>query len=297
MGALRGTVTFYCIKSTVFLIQDHPSFQPYLTTNDAEKPPPIIPGVERSRPPGYPPELTALLTSAPSRRTKSLKPSHILNPPALPLRADPDSTEAKLLGPFSKRREVNIRKRYFGIETRKILPPIETSVRYLDASGDVQEDNSVKQISKLGLQAGGFQGTKLLDNLRDMSGFAIRSRSLTRRERKQLMGQINLDPEQNEDLKPGTKLALPTRFLRRRHQSLLGRLPILARVFRDAGENSDTTAKTPVKFDVVMDKGAIHHTLRHGSARLVDTDDINMAWLIRAQEEDKQIMKKGREKE
>ncbi|KAG8870865.1 hypothetical protein FRC20_011227 [Serendipita sp. 405] len=88
----------------------------------------IIPGVEESRPPSYPPTLLALVTSAISKTTdKQYSAEEVLNPRKLPERADPTSEEARLLGPFSLRRKKNIHRRFFVEQTDRILPPLAVS--------------------------------------------------------------------------------------------------------------------------------------------------------------------------
>ncbi|KAF7306759.1 hypothetical protein MIND_00467600 [Mycena indigotica] len=112
--------------------------EPLLSDPNAPLPTPIIPGVEDSRPPIYSPELRALLTSSASRPSAVLRNDALETPPTLPARANPKSEEAKLLGPFSKRREVNIRWRHFVKESRKVKPPLQVTVN--DSSGSVKTE-------------------------------------------------------------------------------------------------------------------------------------------------------------
>ncbi|KIJ68219.1 hypothetical protein HYDPIDRAFT_124452, partial [Hydnomerulius pinastri MD-312] len=65
--------------------------EPLLSDPNAPLRAPIIPGKEKSRPPVYSPALTALLTSANSRRTKPLDKKHLDFPPRMPERARLDS--------------------------------------------------------------------------------------------------------------------------------------------------------------------------------------------------------------
>ncbi|KAJ7293404.1 hypothetical protein C8J57DRAFT_1490821 [Mycena rebaudengoi] len=97
----------------------HETMEPILTDPTEPIPPKIIPAVEKSRPPVYSQELTALLTSPHSRIRRPLDKKHLACPTTLPARADPASADARLLGPFSKRRETNIRWRYFVAECKK----------------------------------------------------------------------------------------------------------------------------------------------------------------------------------
>ncbi|KAJ7630762.1 hypothetical protein FB45DRAFT_545811 [Roridomyces roridus] len=102
--------------------------EPLLHDPTAAKPPRIIPAVESSRPPVYSKELKALLTSGVSRTTKALSEPQLAFPPTLPSRADPSSDQARLLGPLSKRRQVNIRWRYFTAESKKVWLPLQVVV-------------------------------------------------------------------------------------------------------------------------------------------------------------------------
>ncbi|EAU92715.2 DNA repair protein RAD5 [Coprinopsis cinerea okayama7 len=100
--------------------------EPLADQTSLPTPPPIIPGVEKSRPPVYSPALTALLTSPDARKARramrqgAWKASNVLPP-----RADPESELARLLGPFSKRREVNLQQRFFKKAWSTVHPPLE----------------------------------------------------------------------------------------------------------------------------------------------------------------------------
>lgn len=179
--------------------------EPLLSDPNAPLPPPIIPGKESSRPPVYSQELTTLLTSGLSRRKRPLVPGDLSFPPILPQRADPNSSDAQILGPFSKRREVNARWKYFGQEWKKVLPPLQISVSSSREVGDEGSDlGTSTAVRKIG-----FDGTTVLEEL------------------------IQLTKPRNI-----SGVFLPRRWLRRRYQELLGRLPILT--FTSACEDMKT---------------------------------------------------------
>ncbi|OBZ79295.1 hypothetical protein A0H81_00776 [Grifola frondosa] len=71
----------------------------------------------------------------PQERNRDLL--RLATPPKLPNRADPTSEEARLLGPFSKRRQVNIRWRYFTQEWKKLYPPLQVTLKEETSSGEV----------------------------------------------------------------------------------------------------------------------------------------------------------------
>jgi len=170
----------------------------------APLPQPIIPANKKSRPPVYSPALKALLTSAYSRTTKPLKVADLVNPPVLPARADPSSADARIFGPLSKRREVNIRRRYFASEWKKVFPPIEVQV-------EPNKSQSVKQsIPGFGMQIG------VLADIEKTVGSLEGHRPLPRRERLE-QGRFET----------GIKAGHSSRWLQRRYRSLLSRLPLL----------------------------------------------------------------------
>ncbi|KAG0704360.1 hypothetical protein DFH29DRAFT_912003 [Suillus ampliporus] len=95
--------------------------------------------------------------------------------------------------------EVNARWKYFGQEWKKVLPPLQISV---SPSRDVSDEGS-----DLGTSAAvrniGFDGTTILEEL------------------------VQLTTKPKNTSRYGLDAFLPRRWLRRRYQELLGRLPIL----------------------------------------------------------------------
>lgn len=85
---------------------------------------PLIPHIPRTKLPNFTPALAAYITSGPAIKSgKPAQPQHLLKPPSLPERADPESEEARLLGRLSKRREANIRWRHLtGFRSRVSAP-------------------------------------------------------------------------------------------------------------------------------------------------------------------------------
>ncbi|RDB28879.1 hypothetical protein Hypma_015714 [Hypsizygus marmoreus] len=192
--------------------------KPLFSDPNAPIPPRIIPAVEKSRPPVYSPELKALLTSNLSRKNKPLTPKSFSFPPTLPLRADPNSEDARLLGPFSKRREVNIRWRYFTSEWKKIRPPLEIVLEDT-STGEVLRGNADADVARAGIRGLSMQGQGVFDDIEAIVNPLSGPRPPTRKERR----------NSDADTQPPQTAALrhPSRWLRRRYQELLGRLPIL----------------------------------------------------------------------
>ncbi|KAJ7102111.1 hypothetical protein B0H15DRAFT_312096 [Mycena belliarum] len=172
--------------------------QPILTDPTAPIPSKIIPAVESSRPPVYSKELKALLFSGVARTTKPLTARQLELPPTLPARADPGSPEARLLGPFSKRRETNARWRYFVAEWQKVRPPLHTVIetRPVNAGGNTLED-----VYRTGIRSLPMEGLYVFEDVENLAG--------------------------PSSIRPSETYNAPTRWLRRRYRELLTRIPIL----------------------------------------------------------------------
>ncbi|KAG2369510.1 hypothetical protein BDR07DRAFT_664898 [Suillus spraguei] len=223
--------------------------EPLLSDPNAPLPPPIIRGKESSRPPVYSQELTALLTSGLSRKKRPLVPGDLSFPPILPERANSNSSDAQILGPFSKRREVNARWKYFKQEWKKVLPPLQISVspsREIDDEGN--DSGTPTVVRKIG-----FDGTTVLEEL----------------------VQLTTKPKNTSGV------FLPRRWLRRRYQELLGRLPILT--FISAREDMKTKKQKPEGFSVSLAPNAFK--ARNQVRPLPCATDDDVAWNQKASSE------------
>jgi len=209
------------IRLILWLANELDLFQPLLSDPSAPLPPPIIPPVESSRPPVYSPEMTALLTStfarngSPPRTQQQLR--HPLN---LPKRADPKSSEAKILGPLSKRREVNLRWRFFEEETAKVRVPIEVSrlhaiQTHTTQTGEI-EGTDTRDTERLTPPPVGFQGTSVLH---DLEAIASPNPNLPKRATSPSLPHSTTN---NTSSTPTVN-----HFIRRQHRKLLGKIPIL----------------------------------------------------------------------
>jgi len=194
--------------------------KPLLSDPNAPIPPRIIHSVEKSRPPVYSPEMKALLTSGHARTTKPLARKSLDFPPTLPTRADPVSDDAQLLGPLSKRREVNIRWRYFANEWKKVYPPLQVVAN--DPSDGVRDSVDDADLMRAGIRGFGMQGRGVFENISSVAGPLRMPNALTKKARQ----NATIVPEVTE---PTTSRPPrhPSRWLRRRYQELLGRLPVL----------------------------------------------------------------------
>ncbi|KAF9020317.1 hypothetical protein BDZ89DRAFT_1164263 [Hymenopellis radicata] len=164
--------------------------EPYTTDPDNPLPDPLIKGNERSRPPVYTKELVTLLTNGISRTTRALNPKTCQTPLKMPDRTSPWATHN---GKPNKRREANARRRYFAAECMKTLPPLGLGAQ------------PTPSLLNLGV----------LDDVHKLVGTQPPP-SLTRRERLK---------EGKEMPKPVDRY--PSRWMRRRYQELLSRVPIM----------------------------------------------------------------------
>lgn len=203
--------------------------QRYLENPFEPQPARIISAVERSRPPSYSPELATLLTSIHSRTlTRPLKPAALKNPPTLPERAlNPSSGEARILGPFSKRREVNIRWRYHTGEIRRTYYPLELT----------EPDHHPHENHDL-LRKTGLEKLHLLTEIEQLARSPRNGRPFPRRQPSGTQQNVQTCLSQPDQAKFDPSPSLPPRFLRRRYRELLARIPILV---------PDKTAKFSVR--------------------------------------------------
>lgn len=146
-----------------------------------------------------------------SRTTKPLSKKDIDTPRNLPARADPASEEARIFGPLSKRRELNIRRRFFRSETKKLLPPLVMESRTTDKE-NILLDFDIRK-------------TNLFHEAEKAVGELYRGPTKTRRECKaDLFGNQSQTDSFDRH---------PSRWIRRRYRWLLSRLPCL--VYKGTG--------------------------------------------------------------
>ncbi|KAI0652073.1 hypothetical protein C8Q79DRAFT_896689 [Trametes meyenii] len=200
---------------------------PLLSEPGVPLPPRIIPAVESSRPPFISREMRALFTSDASRMTKALSGRALAHPPNLPPRADPKSPEAQALGPFSKRREVNLRRRFFQAELQKTMFPLQVVVEEAPAgtttsSGGAtatERRTDADALAGARIRAVGLQHSGVFEEIEALA-------SAPRKQRRSPQGTF-VDGSTQERPGPYFQSHLPTRFLRRRYQQLLARTPML----------------------------------------------------------------------
>ncbi|TFK36882.1 hypothetical protein BDQ12DRAFT_724710 [Crucibulum laeve] len=238
--------------------------EPLLTDPKVPVPLRIIPAVEKSRPPIYTAELGALLTNSYSRTTKPLSAKVLKTPPTLPTRADPSSEEARFLGPFSKRREVNIRWRYFTSEWKKVRPPLYVTVQHRTESSG--KEPSMRDI--------GFQDPKILDDIITLVGSTPTSTTRTRKER------LSVGVSAHESTEAVT-FTHPSRWIRRRYQNLLTRLPTLS-----YSPSAASKGKGGGSYSVELTTVGLGATSPNHPYRFSEVDSTGITWCTSTQKPD-----------
>jgi hypothetical protein len=209
--------------------------------------------------------MKALLISGQSRATKPLARKSLDFPPTLPTRADPASDDVKLLGPLSKRREVNIRWRYFINEWKKVYPPLQVVAN--DLSHGVRDGVHGADLIRAGIRGFGMQGRGVFEDISSIAGPLRMSDTLTRKERRN--AEIVPEPTSSHPARH------PSRWLRRRYQELLGRLPVLT--YSRHGTNSKGS------YAVSLSRNALAPSLHLTAARSPELKSVDdRKWLALA---------------
>ncbi|KAI0756776.1 hypothetical protein C8Q80DRAFT_1090443 [Daedaleopsis nitida] len=267
--------------------------QPLRTEPREEPPPRIIRSVESSRPPVWSTEMKALVTSEHSRVKRALKPQTLLVPNTIPAeRLDPNSPQSRILGPFSKRREVNARWKFFLQELQKTHYPLQTVLQPRAASDDSEERRfDSGSLARAGIRSIGLQGSGVfeeaealacppalvhLDNNADVESTAAK-----------------------RSFRPTFESHLPQRFLRRRYQQLLAQTPVLTYLLSERDNSSDPVtpslaqaSRKPGHFNVALSPNASRRLgIIHSTA-----DSIDMAWIQQAQVLEGNEMSKGKKR-
>ncbi|KIO29726.1 hypothetical protein M407DRAFT_163428 [Tulasnella calospora MUT 4182] len=158
----------------------------------------------RSRLPTYSPTLAALITSAHGRSSgKAIVQSDTVHPPNLPARADPQSEDAKLMGPLSKRREVNLRWRFWKEQVAAARVPLQSL-----AGTEADEKAQVR-----------WDPEKLLETLERASTVPPGSSSSP--------SPTSYSWAASTKNSPSSKFPRSARFLRRRFAEVLAQTPII----------------------------------------------------------------------
>ena len=227
--------------------------------------------MERSRPPICGPELTALLLSPYARPSgKAPKPSHLLSPPTLPPRATPSSKDARLFGPLSKRRDVNIRWRYFSCQWKRLYPPLEVSVKQQGTQEISSQEDALLDARIRGV---GMQTAGQLDEVKSLAGPASEKPPVPRR-----IDQIYLPCTHTP---AADRRSLPNRFLRRRYRELLGRIPVLTYTYVPGESVTSSNGYPTGQYEVSLARTALSPYVRQETVHSQELDAVDLAWFER----------------
>jgi hypothetical protein len=196
-------------------------------------------------------------------------------PQKMPERGRPGTRDAEFLGALSRRREVNVRWRAYTSELGKVLPALE-----LGGAAPADLDRS-------GVRALGLQGAGVLDEIAAIAKSTHEYEPMTRRQ-KVYLEATGVD---TSNALPVT--GRPPRFLRRRYQSLLSRIPILtyhpphegvknaakdAKDGKTAGKKDGKVSKDG-RYDVNIHPHATLPGVRFKSARTREVSASDLAWI------------------
>lgn len=211
--------------------------------------------------------LAKLLTSPLSRRTSPIKRSSLENPPDLPERAvNKASDEVRLLGPFSKRRESNIRRRYFIKQISSVYVPLEMERQI---SGG--ESDQSGRLLNTGL------GKDVIEQIERLTGSA-RTPPLPRRERKLLDDTEKVSrcfSGKTDNNNQNADAELPTRWLRRRYRELLHTVPLVTHEVTKAGQT---------EYDISLPSRALGDKTKTTSLRTGIIKQTDLEWIEKATE-------------
>lgn len=174
------------------------------------------------------------------------------------------------MGPFSKRREKNMRWRYFVSETRKTYPPLEVVFVDKTESGVVEKSDE-ESIKAAGLRPMGLQGLGVLDDL--LQTAQPPPRIPTRRQRRAAQNDqsaVATEPQ----LAASAERPVHSRYVRRRVQVLLHNIPILSASPRASGG---------FNFKVSMPRLHLSTGSRYSSTRMPEAAPTHLAWLDHAE--------------
>jgi hypothetical protein len=187
------------------------------------------------------------------------------SPPTLPPRVDPSSDDARLFGPLSKRREVNIHWRYFSSQWKRLYPPLEVSVKKQGVQETSSQDDALLGARIRGV---GMQNAGLLDELKLLAGPASERPPAPRR----------IDPVYpSAPSFTADRRALPNRFLRRRYRELLGRIPVLTYSYVPGDLEIGSNDYPAGKYELSLAPAALSPHVRK-TAHCQELDTVDLAW-------------------
>ncbi|TBU34691.1 hypothetical protein BD311DRAFT_784277 [Dichomitus squalens] len=260
--------------------------QPLRTEPGVEPPAPIIRSDKSSRPPVWSSELKALVSSDISRK-KAIKPEFIILPPSIPAaRLDPESPESRALGPFSRRREVNARWKYFKHQLDKTMFPLQIAFKQGMTNGRITVHTDEATLIHAGVRGIGLQGAGVFEELEGLAS----PPALVRLEEPSVEGDGD---DTRQGPRPTIQSYLPRRFLRRRFQETLAQIPVLTYTLpsrvektQSRSDKEDVTPGVPGKpgrYQVTLSPKA---STQLGPIQSI-ADEADVTWIRRAEQMEK----------
>ena len=200
---------------------------------------------------------------------KAHSPARLEHPPTLPARADTRSEDARLLGPLSLRRQVNIRWRFFSQQRDLTWWPLEVDS---SALAGIQPNPSYP-IPSTGLEWFGM--VQEIERLVTQS--SDRPRDITLRQDAVREHDTTTDAVHAPHLLPPKLPTRSRRWMRRRYRDLLARIPALV----VQPSNPSTQGRSTPKY-VVRRSSEEAYIQGQGQRRTTTSKEIE--WIRRADE-------------
>jgi hypothetical protein len=161
-----------------------------------------------------------------------------------------------------------------------VLPPLQLSVKNISDSFEVTKASSgVHDVASAGVRRVGLQGSGLLEETLMLAGPAWKPLPAPRRARKGAGAESLTTQPTKEDLFNSN---LHTRWLRKRYQNLLGRVPTLTYSCKKPSADHRVAGR----YEISLPPSALSSHIRYGAPRLPPVDDSNLSWVQHAQEAD-----------
>lgn len=145
-----------------------------------------------------------------------------------------------------------------------------------DSSEVIKASSDVHDIASAGVRNVGLQGCGLLEQAQMLAGPAWKPLPTPRRARERgTMENRTTEPTEQNPFNS----SLPTRWLRKRYQDLLGRVPILTYTYKKPSGDQRGIGR----YEITLAPSALSSHIRYGANRLPPVDDSNLSWVQRAE--------------
>ncbi len=233
------------------------------------------------------------------------------HPPTLPARATPSSEDARLLGPFSRRRLVNERRRFFKQEMSRLLPPLRirteaavsgakeattlprkhehSLIHPADLLHAFLEDASQTQLTNIPRRTGQEVAA---DGELIATRFKVQDLIFADKCRYSVGSKVNLGHNSHltSNVPRKRTLGRSPRFFRRRHQEILRLLPIMTQTPRhstlkdpESDKSRSDSSQLQWKFSVSESPLALRRRTESRDVPSPPMSEDDMIWVERAE--------------